>query len=241
MGIGVEQVAEPTARVTALVFRHGAALAGLDSKADAIDDLGYRFGRLVYLLDAWEDFDRDARTGAFNALRARADGREWAERRIREDGGVIAAALDSLGAPVEFRLRLRANIDGALGSSLPVLQSCARPMRRTLSARWREALDMTRKWKAPLLTFALVIAMAFLFPRQARLAKSARECLSLGLNLMAVGGVLAMMVGPQGPPGRLRSCLNSCCGNCNMDCPDCCSEGCCDGCGDVCSGCDCSC
>ena len=252
-GIDAERAAQPTAEVTALVFRHGARLAGLDSKVDGIADVGGRFGRLIYLIDAWEDFDRDARTGAFNPLRTRPAGRDWAARKIREEGAAIAAALESLGAPQEFRLRLRANIEASLGSPLRVLQSCTKHARQTLGMRWREALDRARGWKAPVLTFAVVVLMAFVFQRHARLARSARECLSLGLNLMAVGGVLAMAAGPE---PRKRGRWRSCCGSCDPGC-DCCCDGCCDvcvtleccgsccgegcGCCDACSGCDCGC
>ena len=37
---------------------------------DAMRRLGYDFGRLVYLLDAFEDYEKDWRQGEFNALRA---------------------------------------------------------------------------------------------------------------------------------------------------------------------------
>jgi hypothetical protein len=252
-GVEVGQAGEPTAAVTALVFREGAQLAGLSEKADALADIGHRFGQLIYLIDAWEDFDRDARTGSFNALRASGVGRDWAVRRIREDGASLAATLDALGAPGEFALRLRSNIDARLGSPLRVLSSCSR---QTFGMRWREALARTRAWKAPLLTFAFVALMAFLFPRHARLARSARECLSLGLNLMALGGLMAMALVPEpvaGPPRKRRigsfcgGCdpgCNCCCDGCTDGCCDCCGEGCCDscsGCCDCCSGCDCSC
>ena len=230
--VDANQVAEPTAEVTALVFRHGAHLAGLDSHADALADIGYRFGRLIYLIDAWEDFDRDTRSGAFNPLRTRNQGRDWAAREIREGGSAIAAALESIGAPVEFRLRLAANIETTLGSPLRVLKSCTRNKHPTLGMRWREAIGRTRAWKAPLISFALVAAVAFLFPRHARLAKTSGECLSLSLNLMAVGGMLAMVAGPAGrPKGKIRSC----CGGCDPGC-DCCCEGCCDG---ICDACNC--
>jgi hypothetical protein len=225
--VDVELVAHPTAEVTALVFRHGARLAGLDSQADALADTGYCFGRLIYLLDAWQDFDRDVRTGQFNPLRSTAKGRDWAAREIRRS----AAEID---VPVEFRARLQANIEASLGSQqFRVLSSCAR---QTIGMRWREALARTRNWKAPLISFALVVAMAFLFQRQARLAKSARECLSLGMNLMALGGMMAMIAGPVRPKGRIRSCLSSCC--CDPGC-DCCCEGCCESCGSCCEGAEC--
>ena len=230
--VDANRVAEPTAEVTALVFRHGAHVAGLDSQLDALADIGYRFGRLIYLIDAWEDFDRDACSGAFNPLRTSGQGRDWAAREIRAAGSAIAAALESIGAPVEFRLRLAANIQTTLGSPLRVLKSCIHSTHPTLRMRWREALARTRAWKAPLISFAIVAFVAFLFPRHTRLAKTSGECLSLSLNLMAVGGLLAMVAGPA---GRSKGKLRSCCGSCDPGC-DCCCEGCCDG---ICDACNC--
>jgi hypothetical protein len=242
-GVRMEDVAAPTAEVTALVFRHGARLAKLDAMADVLAGVGYRFGELIYILDAYEDFDRDARTGAFNAVRSTGTGRDQAAARIREDEAEIAAAL-----PREFRLRLRGNIDAALGSQLPILRSCSRHRPETWGARWRAAVARTRAWKAPLLAFAAVVAMAFLFPRQARLAKSARECLSLGLNLMAVGGVVAIVCPLRDHPCcSKKSCCCKCCRDCECCCEgcegcecccgECCGEGCCSSC--ECGSCDC--
>ena len=251
-GVTADEAASPTAEVTSLVFRHGALLAALPDRAARFAEMGYRFGRLIYLIDAWEDFARDARTGSFNALRNTPDGRKQAVAQIRRDEAAIAATLDELGAPQEFRLRLRGNVDAALGSQLPILHTCSRHAPQTLGARWREAVERTRTWHAPLAAFALVVVMAFLFPRQARLAKSARECLSLGFNLMALGGVFAMMVGPF--RRKRAKCCNNCCCRCCRDCEcccegcegceccgDCCCEGCCSSCGECCGACDCSC
>jgi hypothetical protein len=247
-------VAGPTAQVTSLVFRHGARLAGLESKAGLLAEIGYRFGRLIYLIDAWQDYHRDEQTGSFNALRCHGAGREWGARKIREDGGAIAAALESLDAPLEFRLRLRANIDAALGSPLHILHACAKGVRPTLRMRWREAIERAREWQAPLAAFAFVVAMALFFPRHARLARSARECLSLGLNLMALGTMVPVPGSGGQPRGSVKyrppccencTCCPSWCRKCECCCEGCeCAECCGEGCGDCCcesccSGCDC--
>ena len=59
-----------------------------------------------------------------------------------------------------------------------------------------------------------------------------RDELAWVLNLMAVGGMLAMVAGPA---GRSKGKLRSCCGSCDPGC-DCCCEGCCDG---ICDACNC--
>jgi hypothetical protein len=247
-------VAGPTAQVTSLVFRHGARLAGLDSKADSIADIGYRFGRLIYLIDAWQDYDRDQRTGSFNALSSSGTGRDWGALKIREDAESIAVALESLGAPLEFRLRLRDNVEASLGTPLRVLQACTKHSNPTLSMRWREAIEKARGWRAPAVAFGFVVVMALLFPRHARLARSASECLSLGLNLMALG-TMVPVPGSGGQPRKSVKCCPvfrekcvccpPCCEKCvccceGCECAECCGEGCGDCCCEsCCSGCDC--
>ncbi len=238
--IGVEAVAEPTARVTALVFRHGARLANLESQANAIEDIGYRFGRLIYLLDAWQDYDRDLRSGEFNPLKKIDAGRDWGERQIRTEAAEITAALNLLGSPLEFRFRLRANIEAALGTQLRVLQTCTKHASPAFGTRWREAVKRVRGWQVPAVAFALVLIVALLFPRHARLARSSRECLSLGLNLMALS-TMSPVPGSGGRPRRSVRCCPSWCDKCACCCEGCeCGECCCAGGCDLCSGaCDC--
>lgn len=121
----LEQLAAPTVFATATICRHAALVAARSDAADQLEDFGRRFGYFVYLIDAWEDFERDRSRGQFNAFAAiygkRAPGRP----------GILAAAdevEDSfLGLPVpeEFRreliVRLRANLAARLSESLPVI------------------------------------------------------------------------------------------------------------------------
>jgi len=66
----LETLSRPTATAMALAFSHTACLADLPANSQILTNLGDRFGRLVYLTDAYTDFDRDRRQGQFNALRA---------------------------------------------------------------------------------------------------------------------------------------------------------------------------
>jgi hypothetical protein len=61
-------LAEPTGAATALFFEHGAQLVGRSDIRQAMHDLGFKLGVLIYSLDAFEDYDKDCRTDAFNAL-----------------------------------------------------------------------------------------------------------------------------------------------------------------------------
>ncbi|MDE3164759.1 MAG: hypothetical protein KGN36_03060, partial [Acidobacteriota bacterium] len=69
----IAQVSEPTRTATAMVFSHGVRLAGRGERAELAWRLGSEFGELIYLLDAYEDRARDARSGSFNAFLAFAD------------------------------------------------------------------------------------------------------------------------------------------------------------------------
>jgi Family of unknown function (DUF5685) len=66
----LRRLASPTAAATAMFFDQGARAIGRLEVVDAMRRLGYDFGRLVYLLDAFEDYEKDWRQGEFNALRA---------------------------------------------------------------------------------------------------------------------------------------------------------------------------
>ncbi len=226
----LDAVAEPTAKTTALVFRHGAHIAGLATpQQEELAAIGYRFGRLIYLLDAWEDFERDKRTGAFNPLHASGLTRDWAAEKIRQE------AAES-GLPAEFAARLRANVAARLAPSFSIVHSCSAHAPQGFTMRWRSAVAKARELETPVWAATAVIAMAFLFPMQARMVRSSRECLSLAMNLIALGGLMATV--PLPTPGK-KSVVKSCCGD---SCDSC---GCCDACDscdfcDCCSSCDCS-
>jgi hypothetical protein len=215
----------PTAEATALVFAEGARIAELTSDG-FFREVGYRFGRLIYWLDAWEDYEKDARSRSFNGLRSGGLSLEWGARKIREDVEGLVAIL-----PAEFGARLVENVEARLGS-LKVLHSCV-GSKRTMGQRWNEALARARTWNTPAWKVVAVATVAFLFPMHARHVRSSGECLSLGFNLMALGGLLASAQAPLNlkPKKAGGSWLSGC------DCDDC---GCCDSL-DCCSGCDCSC
>lgn len=64
----MQHFAEPTAQLTALVFKQGAIAVGKPELAAAAFDLGYQFGFLAYSLDAFDDVERDAFDRQFNPL-----------------------------------------------------------------------------------------------------------------------------------------------------------------------------
>lgn len=231
--ISMDDVAGPTAKVTAMFFSQGARVIGRPELSEEFEVIGNRFGALIYLLDAWEDRACDAKSGEFNAFGAfpNIDGKAEILRITGELQKVLPANLGT---------RLQTNVEEKLGLRLRVLHGRCR---KTAGSRWRDALElarvMRRKENAGLVKggviLATVTAAAFVFPHQARTAESWRQCLGLGLNLMALGGVFAMASIP--PPvhehaakavensGGCGGCTGDCCAS--SDCCDCCSDGCC--------------
>jgi hypothetical protein len=127
-GTSVLAVTEPTETATAAAFAHTAHLAGRPGNAAPLAEAGRLFGRLAHLLDAVEDRQADAASGAWNPLTA--TGTSLAEaRRLADDAlhGIRLALKD-----VEFtdaRLahlllahELRRSVDRAFGAA-PVCAS----------------------------------------------------------------------------------------------------------------------
>ncbi|MFF7338567.1 DUF5685 family protein [Streptomyces sp. NPDC008163] len=89
-------VTEPTETATAAAFAHTAVLAGRPENAEPLAEAGRLFGRLAHLLDAVEDQEADAASGAWNPLTATGTSRAEA-RRLADDAlkGVRLALADA--------------------------------------------------------------------------------------------------------------------------------------------------
>ncbi|MFI8438788.1 DUF5685 family protein [Streptomyces sp. NPDC079020] len=116
-------VTEPTETATAAAFAHTAVLAGKPHNAEPLAEAGRLFGRLAHLLDAVEDREADAASGAWNPLTA--TGTPLGEaRRLCDDAlhGVRLALRDAEFADgqlvhVLLAHELRRSVDRAFGSS----------------------------------------------------------------------------------------------------------------------------
>lgn len=224
--VSLDDVAEPTARATEMIFSHAAAEFG---------SMGRRFGRLVYILDAWEDRARDAKSGHFNALAA------FPEIDGRGELLALTASLES-DLPAHLAARLRINVEERLGMRPRVMHAACRSS--SVRERWRSAMAFARSmkqrehagfWKGAAV-LATVPVLAFFVPHLVRSAESWRQCLGLAFNLMAVGAVFATVPIAPGGPEKKSGCWSSCgSGGCDAcDCGDCCCE-----CGECGSCCDC--
>lgn len=90
-GTPVLTVTEPTETATAAAFAHTAVLAGRPRNAGPLAEAGRLFGRLAHLLDAVEDREADAASGAWNPLTA--TGTSLVEARRLADDAVHGIRL----------------------------------------------------------------------------------------------------------------------------------------------------
>ncbi len=127
----IDYCAKPTAHMTAIVFESGARAVGCADE-DILAEmrkLGGAFGRLVYVLDAFDDFAKDMRRNEFNpfAVAYKVESTILPEH-CRQDiypyvqslSVIIDKALDNLSIEAslleQFRARLRQNISDKLGA-----------------------------------------------------------------------------------------------------------------------------
>lgn len=95
-GTSVLVVTEPTETATAAAFAHTAVLAGRPHNAAPLAEAGRLFGRLAHLLDAVEDREADAASGAWNPLAATGTGLPEARRLADDAVHGIRLALDEV-------------------------------------------------------------------------------------------------------------------------------------------------
>ena len=95
-GTSLLTVTEPTETATAAAFAHTALLAGRPENVAPLAEAGRLFGRLAHLLDAVEDKEADAASGAWNPLTATGTSIGEA-RRLADDAvhGVRLALADA--------------------------------------------------------------------------------------------------------------------------------------------------
>ncbi|MFF4960913.1 DUF5685 family protein [Streptomyces sp. NPDC001222] len=122
-GTPVLVVTEPTETATAAAFAHTAVLAGRPGNAEPLAEAGRLFGRLAHLLDAVEDREADAASGAWNVLTATGTSLEEA-RRLADDAlhGIRLALrdvefTDGRLAHVLLAHELRTSVDRAFGTT----------------------------------------------------------------------------------------------------------------------------
>ncbi len=119
----INSLAEPTANMTGISFSYGARLIGNEAVVETLFNIGYKFGKLIYILDAFEDYIRDRAEGDFNVLAVAyniseemlpSQLRSAIISRLEASGKEIETLVSSLPIPEEraslFNERLRINL-----------------------------------------------------------------------------------------------------------------------------------
>ncbi|MFE9769004.1 DUF5685 family protein [Streptomyces sp. NPDC005808] len=236
LGTPLLTVTEPTETATAAAFAHTAVLAGRPGNAVPLAEAGRLFGRLAHLLDAVQDREADAASGAWNPLTA--TGTSLAEaRRLADDAlhGIRLALREVAWGPgsrspgghstgggrlahVLLAHELRNSVDRAFGTS-----SCG------------HRVDV---YGPPVGPYAPPGGPA-LPPEPPR--RDRRGLIAGCLVWAGLACTCQMCCGEYADPWS-RERKQGFCSQCNCDCSGCgdCCE-CCDCCGNCCDGCDCGC
>jgi hypothetical protein len=264
----LDALAFPTAQTTGLFFREGVRLIGRNELASEAFEIGFAFGKLVYLVDAFEDYEKDFRRSRFNAFRAAFDLREGkltpqSKRRaaaiLHEIEHETAEKIRRLplaeNQKALFISRLSNNLRDKLKTNLPIVgtkKSRAVAPRRTFAQRWHAAAEKARAlatnygWQMPLV-FLFIFVFALVAPAQSREAKSARDCFELSFNLITLGAIFGAVVAAplkmvainhKGKKKKEEGGEDSEGGWCDWCGCDCCCID-CDGCTGCCDNCDC--
>ena len=129
----IERLCEPTARATRLIFAHGVRRMGAAPEVVAgMEELGYAFGEVAYLVDAIKDREEDAKKGEFNALAATGTTPDQATTLLKAKQAEMIAALKALPLDDErkamFVGRVRSNLSPILMGR--IRSTSTRPRRR---------------------------------------------------------------------------------------------------------------
>ncbi|MEU1056390.1 DUF5685 family protein [Streptomyces sp. NPDC005876] len=239
-GTPVLAVTEPTETATAAAFAHTARLAGRPGNAGPLAEAGRLFGRLAHLLDAVEDREADAASGAWNPLTATgtplAEARRLADDAVRGVKLALREAEFTDGRLVHRLLvhELRTSVDRAFGTA-----SCA----HASTAPHPSAPRAAGPYAPPGTPGGPAAPPPPQPPRNRRgLLAGCAVWLGLACTCQLCCGTYS---DPWTGERKQAQCGNCDCGGCG-DCCQCCQccgeDGCCDGCCDGCDcGCDCGC
>lgn len=223
-------LAEPTAFATGAFFAHGSRVVGRPEAEEPLRALGRAFGGLAYRLDAFEDYERDARAGEFNAYRATLgaadDLSDVDSLAVRQQiwslgldvcGFIHALPIPSARAEL-FAGRLRTNLAARLGlAPKQAACSCVHALKDAKPAEdaapeaapvrsWRESLE-------------LLLHLPFLASAVSGLSSPLYFAADGGLPGAAGEAVKHAKKAGGGKGGSDCGCCDSCdCGDCCCDC-----------------------
>lgn len=241
------ELSEPTAAITRHVFETGSAAISRPEFQKDLGEVGIALGRIVFWLDALEDYAADGKKERFNPLQV-AFGELGEETKKRVEGSLweeakrFRRALTALGLEEEvvqfFAGRLEEKLPGepAADCRCTPASSCKAPKKK-ISLRERSQLvrNLNKAWTAPgfagnsaiwktALGFGAAASIAFVAPALleslGHLFKDFDPDWSNGLNDATSGTSLD----PQVRGGCCQNCdCDNCCNNCGNECEETCN------------------
>ncbi|BDD04333.1 DUF5685 family protein [Aureibacter tunicatorum] len=98
-GLSLSEYSKYTSEVCKIIFEHGAKLANSDF-SNKFKEIGASFGKLVYCLDARNDYEEDRRNGSFNPMiNNTAIQVKDLDRVIMDEVNFLIGQLKGLGLP----------------------------------------------------------------------------------------------------------------------------------------------
>jgi len=168
----IDYCAKPTAQMTAIVFECGARAVGCSDIVvlSQMHRLGNAFGKLVYVLDAFDDFARDVRRGEFNPFavaysieatvlpeHCKQDIYPYVQSLAKTIENALSELILDREQLQQFRSRLRQNISDKLGTDwlefvrsacASHVHSCSSSVRDSARSCSNARLSMTQRYSA---------------------------------------------------------------------------------------------
>jgi hypothetical protein len=150
----VNYYAEPTAVITGLAFQHGANIIGKHDKAALMYKVGYTFGRLLYVLDAFDDFELDYNRKEFNGLQAAfriqncqlgADSLNKVTLMIRSLEEDMQQALSNLNFSQARNMYLKKRLEGNVKRKLGLV-ACLQSEKCSID-KVKKSMKLRQKWE----------------------------------------------------------------------------------------------
>jgi hypothetical protein len=184
----INYYSQPTAKLTALIFGNAAHIIARPELEEKLSALGYDFGQMAYLLDAFEDFEKDLLKGQFNPLaKFYAETINLSEDKKEEIRAAISLMLDKCCSLLTQLIPDRAEIYYSRLRSNVMLQifketKPAPGFRERLALRWQYARDFaaemtcdSKKNLATKLRFQMLSLAVFVAPKTPEYMGIARD------------------------------------------------------------------
>jgi hypothetical protein len=246
----IEFYSEPTEKLFETVFRNSVKALAIVN-IESFSQFGKNYGKLVYLLDAWEDYEKDYQTNSFNAIRvstgmttskfSKIEKSNW-QNHIISLGNQCKTDLKNLNISEEefefFSKRIDTNLKNRLGIPNCKCSSSCKTRAMSWGEKWKTSINKS-KWILqskskvqqyvfqPFLTFIYMMTPYSVWADDSSGSDACSTC--IGCICMAYCCSKVVNSSSLGNSGGDGCCCCRCCSDCCVGCAaGCCiSEACC--------------